>query len=343
MEKKHKVMLSVFVLLLLGFFSLAVAGIIPGTDGLGKPMVTDEVASIFGTRLMARGIELQGQPIEGFDSGLLIMAFPGLKGEDFDQVEALEGVYKFEDGELVFDRNTSQPMSSAERMVTEEGYRTLLVNISERLDKVPNDEQDVIEIIELIGTSTPVANNGALWASGDWEMTESKPVGTTFQYPKSLSSLYTKTALWPPTLEIVDEEYECTPMGSPTESAGRTEERKIAGTDYCVTEQKQGAAGTAYTDYTYAFEQGDKTAVLSFSLSQVQCGNYDSPEKELCETEQAGFDVDELATDIAGTLVFDTPAEGDQVFCTMDAKICPDGSYVGRVAPRCEFAPCPGN
>lgn len=30
------------------------------------------------------------------------------------------------------------------------------------------------------------------------------------------------------------------------------------------------------------------------------------------------------------------------VACTMDAKICPDGSAVGRVAPNCEFAPCPG-
>lgn len=27
--------------------------------------------------------------------------------------------------------------------------------------------------------------------------------------------------------------------------------------------------------------------------------------------------------------------------CTMDAKACPDGSYVGRVAPNCEFAACP--
>ena len=27
--------------------------------------------------------------------------------------------------------------------------------------------------------------------------------------------------------------------------------------------------------------------------------------------------------------------------CTMDAKICPDGSAVGRVAPLCKFAACP--
>lgn len=27
--------------------------------------------------------------------------------------------------------------------------------------------------------------------------------------------------------------------------------------------------------------------------------------------------------------------------CTMEAKLCPDDSYVGRVGPNCEFAPCP--
>lgn len=29
------------------------------------------------------------------------------------------------------------------------------------------------------------------------------------------------------------------------------------------------------------------------------------------------------------------------VMCTLEAKLCPDGSSVGRVPPRCEFAPCP--
>ncbi len=37
-----------------------------------------------------------------------------------------------------------------------------------------------------------------------------------------------------------------------------------------------------------------------------------------------------------------TPVEmEDPVICTADAKQCPDGSYVGRVAPSCEFAQCP--
>lgn len=30
------------------------------------------------------------------------------------------------------------------------------------------------------------------------------------------------------------------------------------------------------------------------------------------------------------------------VACTEEAKICPDGSAVGRTGPKCEFAPCPG-
>ncbi len=28
--------------------------------------------------------------------------------------------------------------------------------------------------------------------------------------------------------------------------------------------------------------------------------------------------------------------------CTMDTKQCPDGSYVGRTGPSCQFAPYPG-
>lgn len=29
------------------------------------------------------------------------------------------------------------------------------------------------------------------------------------------------------------------------------------------------------------------------------------------------------------------------IACTMEAKLCPDGSYVSRTGPNCEFTPCP--
>jgi len=36
-----------------------------------------------------------------------------------------------------------------------------------------------------------------------------------------------------------------------------------------------------------------------------------------------------------------SPTSQAEKDCTMEAKICPDGSWVGRSAPNCEFAECP--
>ncbi len=38
-------------------------------------------------------------------------------------------------------------------------------------------------------------------------------------------------------------------------------------------------------------------------------------------------------------IIGESPIE--PVACTMDAKLCPDGSYVARIPPKCDFAPCP--
>ena len=42
-----------------------------------------------------------------------------------------------------------------------------------------------------------------------------------------------------------------------------------------------------------------------------------------------------------GTYYFWTKKTQKPVGCTQEAKICPDGSAVGRTGPNCEFAPCP--
>lgn len=43
----------------------------------------------------------------------------------------------------------------------------------------------------------------------------------------------------------------------------------------------------------------------------------------------------------AGFLFFYPQAQPKVVACTMEAKMCPDGSSVGRTGPQCEFARCP--
>lgn len=45
-----------------------------------------------------------------------------------------------------------------------------------------------------------------------------------------------------------------------------------------------------------------------------------------------------MVDEIVSTFKIDTE---NTVACTMEAKICPDGSAVGRSGPKCEFAPCP--
>ncbi|MEM9336865.1 MAG: hypothetical protein AAGA35_03355 [Patescibacteria group bacterium] len=35
------------------------------------------------------------------------------------------------------------------------------------------------------------------------------------------------------------------------------------------------------------------------------------------------------------------PSEPELIACTADARICPDGSGVGREGPQCQFAACP--
>lgn len=56
-----------------------------------------------------------------------------------------------------------------------------------------------------------------------------------------------------------------------------------------------------------------------------------------------------VAAAVVYAVMMNAPAEPventqdpEQVFCTMEAKLCPDGSYVGRSGPNCEFDPCPG-
>jgi len=43
----------------------------------------------------------------------------------------------------------------------------------------------------------------------------------------------------------------------------------------------------------------------------------------------------------AGYLLFTKVFNNQPIVCTMEAKICPDGTSVGRVEPNCEFADCP--
>lgn len=139
--------------------------------------------------------------------------------------------------------------------------------------------------------------------------------GTTvsFEYPAELGTEYIRLVDWPPAARIVDEPFACAEAGEAADRAGKTQARMLGGTEYCVTEVLEGAAGSVYAQYAYARAYGDKTFILTFSTRATQCGNYDEEERAFCEAERATFGADDLVADIEETLRFEEPESPDAV------------------------------
>lgn len=116
----------------------------------------DEVTTYFRDQMIDLAVKDIGMAIEGFDPQLLIIAYPGLMPRDFQGVESLEGKYVVGGEEIKFVRTESQPITSAERMVSEEGYKTLLNNVSLRLSVSKETKEDIDNLIEKINTADRV-------------------------------------------------------------------------------------------------------------------------------------------------------------------------------------------
>jgi nucleoside 2-deoxyribosyltransferase len=117
-----------------------------------------------------------------------------------------------------------------------------------------------------------------------------------------------------------------------------------------------------FSSFSFANTKKQKTDIVEASIAEqlADClPKSDMASKQKCDAIIASIDSFETCKE-AGFLVAgsepascrtpdnryftneQTPDENvDAVFCTMDAKVCPDGSYVGRIPPDCEFAPCP--
>lgn len=108
-------------------------------------------ATYFQNELFARATAKTGAiPIEGYGPQLLMGPFPGFIPSDFEGVAAFEGVYSTEEGEIIFTRNTPQPVSSAERTISSGGYQTLLENVTDRLNVTAETEVEIDTLITLL-------------------------------------------------------------------------------------------------------------------------------------------------------------------------------------------------
>lgn len=120
------------------------------------------LGTYFQNQLVSLAVQRVGQPIEGFDANLLMMSFPGLVVSDFQNVETVEGYYKIENNQAILVRREGAPITSAERMVSAQGYTTLLQNVSSRLILPANTEAEVDTIITKLSTTTQATTTPAL-------------------------------------------------------------------------------------------------------------------------------------------------------------------------------------
>ncbi|HBA36376.1 TPA: hypothetical protein DCZ15_00715 [Candidatus Falkowbacteria bacterium] len=147
--------------------------------------------------------------------------------------------------------------------------------------------------------------NNELWKT----LTDNK-TGLTFQYPETFLTAYIHVQDWPPQIQILNELLVCREAGSEITSTGKTEKRFVDNREYCRTSMAEGAAGSIYTQYTYAFPfystgstQADrKTVMLTFTVRAPQCDNYDEVERQACANERETFDIDSIVDRMARSI-----------------------------------------
>jgi len=113
--------------------------------------IGDNLDRYFNDELYEQGVKnAGGMPIEGFNPGLYMVAFPGFVGSDFGGAIAHGGIWKY-DGELkwVAD-NDGGPITSADGTITNKGLEVVLSNLEGRLGIAAILPTDVDQIISML-------------------------------------------------------------------------------------------------------------------------------------------------------------------------------------------------
>ena len=83
-----------------------------------------------------------------------------------------------------------------------------------------------------------------------------------------------------------------------------------------------------------------ETKCVDHKCQNIPRPGWNQPPARAC-TEEAKLCPDGSAVGRTGPNCEFSPCPGDGVMCTADVQECPDGTYVARIPPSCDFAPCP--
>ena len=133
---------------------------------------------------------------------------------------------------------------------------------------------------------------GSYPGDGNWVLSTTTSQGIQFMYPERLPTTFISTQGWPPKVVLEGGIFSCS----------EREEKMVGDRVYCMSTTNEGVAGSTYTTYKYATEQGDLIARVEFTLKFPQCVNYDEPNQSACKAEQANFDIDGLVDRITSSI-----------------------------------------
>jgi hypothetical protein len=179
MNKKLLILIGLLIILIFAIIGL-----------IYRDSKQSNFAPLFSEELQRAGVERVGQPIEGFNAFIYLEAFPGFEEEDFDNVETLEGITKSKDGELIYERTASSPVTSAESTISEKGYATLLTNFSKRVGIEVRTETDIATLLEKLREGDEVqasyiTDDFSIWYPDGWYPYEND-TGVLFVHDENL-------------------------------------------------------------------------------------------------------------------------------------------------------------
>jgi len=150
----------------------------------------------------------------------------------------------------------------------------------------------VIILVVLVAITAFLSWNRNPISTAGWQTAAQN--GMSFEYPPNLGTTYVHLVNWPPTLQVANTAFSC--------SSGQ---EMIYGHTYCVTKSSEGAAGSTYTTYNFAFPFNNQTASLNFVAQFPQCPNYGdttNPNRIACSQEESSFSVDPVIDRIARSI-----------------------------------------
>ena len=114
-----------------------------------------------------------------------------------------------------------------------------------------------------------------------------------------------KRKQFPSKYKITEGQIDYLESHSESEFISKIIRRKINGRIYCVESKSEGAAGSFYSEYSYATIKNDNLVIVRCVIRYSQCMNYSEQDRSCCLEERESFDLDKIVDHIVNNMLFD--------------------------------------